>query len=632
MTIRPYLLSLLLLLPICANALGLKKIEVESALNEPLKARIELISVDPLEIDNIKASLADQKAFEKASIPRPFHLSMLRFAVIQSQDGKIHIQVTTRENVREPYLNFLLRVEWRGGDMLREYTILLDPPSYKPAAISTPAQAADQPPVSRANAQPRSSTASPGSYGPVKSSETLWVIAQKVRPAQDLSIEQTMIALQRKNPEAFRHNNVNYLKRGAELEIPSEAFVRERTREEAKREFQAQVREWKERRTGRTPASDATVLEPAPVENPPQQMAADVPATREEPRQPAPADPPPREEPETATQQLRVVEPEQQWIVGEESSKEQAYPTDPKGRLEEAIKDSEAELLEVQEINNDLQELKRALEEKINSLRKSIEERDQAINELKSQIETLPAAKAPPAIPAAEPKPEPTAIEVTTPLPGQVKTDLGPGAYEIRFIWYDAYWLVLAGLALLTLLVLALANRKRDRRPMPERSAMPDPFRRAPRSPDQESLLVESQPQPARPKGPTDPASSLLMSDIYLSYRQYDQAESIIRLALESHPDDLQLQAKLLEIMAASGDGGRFTSYLEKVHDQIATSPELLAQVLDAGRRLIPEHPLLQDGEEPQPPSRDNGEEITIEEIEIDPDDLPTAGTTGEKE
>ncbi len=122
-------LWLMALLPINSFALGLGEIEVNSFLNQPLSAEIEVISARPGEIDDLLVSLATREAFTRAGLDRPRHLSDLKFTVNKSEDGETAvIMVTTRSAIKEPFLNFLIEADWSKGRLLREFTVLLDPP------------------------------------------------------------------------------------------------------------------------------------------------------------------------------------------------------------------------------------------------------------------------------------------------------------------------------------------------------------------------------------------------------------------------------------------------------------------------------------------------------------------------
>ncbi|MCC6529737.1 MAG: peptigoglycan-binding protein LysM, partial [Pseudomonadales bacterium] len=113
-----------------AAALGLGEIELQSALNQPLSANIRLLQADGLASDEILITLATPAEFERAGIDRPALLSELRFVIATDAEGRRVIRVSSREPMREPYLDFLLEVQWPQGKMMREFTLLLDPPGY----------------------------------------------------------------------------------------------------------------------------------------------------------------------------------------------------------------------------------------------------------------------------------------------------------------------------------------------------------------------------------------------------------------------------------------------------------------------------------------------------------------------
>jgi len=147
-------------------ALGLGEIEVNSFLNQPLDAKIEVISARSGEIDNLLVTLASRDAFTKAGLSRPRSLSELRFAVqIDEETGTAVVLVTTRSAVKEPFLNFLVEADWAKGRVLREFTVLLDPPFY--ADTPVPAASGDQTTVT-----PESSVEAP-SAGVIADSEPI---------------------------------------------------------------------------------------------------------------------------------------------------------------------------------------------------------------------------------------------------------------------------------------------------------------------------------------------------------------------------------------------------------------------------------------------------------------------------
>lgn len=212
-------------------ALGLGEMTLKSALNQPLNAEIDLVDADDLSKWEIKPSLATAADFERAGVDRVFFLTKIKFNV---EDGKVVL--TSREAVTEPFLNFLVELNWPSGRVLREYTVLLDPPVFEedtiqplvvaPATsnITSTAQADfDQPSTvasSRSGNDWLDKPAAPGTYK-VQPNDTLWEIALQTRPGSGVSAQQMMLAIQQQNPNAFIGGNINRLKTHQVLRIPN---------------------------------------------------------------------------------------------------------------------------------------------------------------------------------------------------------------------------------------------------------------------------------------------------------------------------------------------------------------------------------------------------------------------------
>ncbi|OUS32377.1 hypothetical protein A9Q99_00895 [Gammaproteobacteria bacterium 45_16_T64] len=266
------------MVPGLANALGLGGIDLDSALSEPLNAKIELVQVRELRPEEILVNLASAADFKDAGVERFHSLTDVRFEVIVNTDGSSYIKLKSRKPIREPFINFLIEVNWPAGRLLREYTLLLDPPVFsatrdepilKAPTVSAPVEVTPPPrvvtpapvttvsqPVAKAPVAPSPAVegaSSEGSvYGPTKSSDSLWGIARQLRPSSSVSIQQTMVAIQRLNPDAFINGNINLLKKGKVLRGPSEQEVRELTSREAIAQVAQQNREWKDRAAGST--------------------------------------------------------------------------------------------------------------------------------------------------------------------------------------------------------------------------------------------------------------------------------------------------------------------------------------------------------------------------------------------
>ncbi len=256
-----------------AHALGLGEVTLQSALNQPLVAEIELLEVRDLASNEVLPSLASPEEFNKAGVDRQFFLTDLKFTPVLKPNGKSVIRVTSSKPVREPYVNFLVEVLWPNGRLLREYTLLLDPPLYAPQSVvtSAPQTAAVAPaPRPQAAAAPRpsvpasapvasapaaASSALQGSEYKTTANDTLWEIAQRVGGG---SVHQTMLAIQDLNPNAFIGGNINRLKNGQVLRLPEDQQIKSRSQAEAIAQVAEQNTAWRE---GRGVAASARQLD-----------------------------------------------------------------------------------------------------------------------------------------------------------------------------------------------------------------------------------------------------------------------------------------------------------------------------------------------------------------------------------
>jgi len=134
--------GLLVATPLAADAAGLGKLKVISALGQPLRAEIDLIAVPKDEVDLITARIATSEAYKQAKIEQQEGLSAVRFAVEKRSNGEPYLKITSTRAFNEPFLDLLIQLDWPSGRLLREYTILLDPPGYQEVsaapAVSTP--------------------------------------------------------------------------------------------------------------------------------------------------------------------------------------------------------------------------------------------------------------------------------------------------------------------------------------------------------------------------------------------------------------------------------------------------------------------------------------------------------------
>ena len=215
-----------------ALALGLGQIQVKSALGQPLLAEIPVRFDSAAEAKSLHLAIASPAAYQRAGISTNQMGIPLQFALVKTRDGGHVIRVTTADPVRDPYVDFLLDAGWSSGSLIREYTVLLDPPGYSSASSgSVPAHAPAAAPAAVAPAPtvaPATPVAVPGSASmsgnaatyTVKGGDTAYAIATRNLPS-GVSVDQMLRALQQENPQAFIHGNINELRSGAILRIPT---------------------------------------------------------------------------------------------------------------------------------------------------------------------------------------------------------------------------------------------------------------------------------------------------------------------------------------------------------------------------------------------------------------------------
>ena len=257
-----------------ALSLGLGDARVHSFIGQSLEMRIELLTAPNDDLASVSARLASAEDFAMIGASREAISMPLFFSVREGEGGSgAYLLVTSRQPVNDPVLRLVVELNWSSGRLLREYTVFLDPPTVPAkapepdtarsepppeAAAERPAEPAEAPPPEPSPGREVAETAPPaavadevepqasdetsaepslaepnpdgGEYGPVRSGETLWRIASNYIGQANMDMNQVMLAIQRRNPDAFLNDNINLLKRGATLELPSASDVNEISR------------------------------------------------------------------------------------------------------------------------------------------------------------------------------------------------------------------------------------------------------------------------------------------------------------------------------------------------------------------------------------------------------------------
>jgi pilus assembly protein FimV len=257
-----------------AAALALGRLNVQSALGEPLRAEIEVTEITPAEADGLKVRIAPAEAFNAAGVPYNAALADVRTSLQRRADGRYVVRLSSNRMLSEPFIDLLLEATWNSGRVVRDYTVLLDPPKSRTATAAAPiapqitapsqrtAPAVVPAPARRERAAPAPAAAAPAA--PTQAESTLRTgsgdqqvtvqpgdTASKIAGAYksaDVSLDQMLVALLRANPDAFIGGNVNRIKAGAVLDVPSAAQAGTVPAPEARRTVTAQSRDFGEYR------------------------------------------------------------------------------------------------------------------------------------------------------------------------------------------------------------------------------------------------------------------------------------------------------------------------------------------------------------------------------------------------
>ncbi|MDW5377095.1 FimV/HubP family polar landmark protein [Halomonas sp. HP20-15] len=583
------LLSLLTASPM-ALALGLAAPRVESTLGAPLQARLPLTDIGELDPALIKARLATADAFAQAGIPRTSLVESVN-ATVSRGPGGLTVVLSTSQAVHEPYISLLLTLEWPGGQQRQEVNLLLDPPGYaqmpalQPGATRPLRQGEAVETVQSATPQAtaRRERAAPGQIR-VSSGDTLWVLADRVRP-DGVSIEHMMLALQQANPEAFPGGNINRLSAGATLEVPDRQAILA-SGENADQRVQAQNRQWQAQRGGEAGERVATA------------GAGDA-ATRPETAVAGEGSP---EDGQSRLTLLNDTVLDATQAAGEPDTAPAALPVAARERLaalEAQLDDTRQTLAQANEQRDQLADQVGMLREEIQSLR--------------AQLDGLLASRQS----AARAQSEPTQSAQAQTAPAQrVQAGKPPAESfgQAAWRWFNDNLTLLAGAALALLLALWVVVRRRARRTeettdpasrytamggvggaapgrsepsMAETSAIRQtPTERAPAAP-----VASSEPAPASALATgasldsAPEAETISEAEIYLAYGRYDQARERLVQSLAVDPERHDLRLKLLTACVALGDhdaAEREAAYLDAHGDeqQRAEARETLARLM----------------------------------------------------
>ena len=660
------------LLSICAvsHAAGLGKLNVMSALGEPLKAEVELVA-EKNEIGSLAVRLAGAEAFEHAGLSYSPLVAGVKVSIEKRTSGEPYVRVTSSQPVTEPFVDLLIELSWSSGRISREFTALLDPPSViaerekkkaaevevraaptspqpkpepapaaeaakpEPAKTEEPAAPAATETAPQAPAQNEAKPAAPvetiggtqptllgegsslpgaahaaDAYGPVKSGDTLGKIASATKPSE-VSLEQMLVLLVQNNPEAFSGKNMNRLKTGKILQLPTADQFAGLSDADARKEVKLQARDWRAYRDQLA----ASAGQAAPAEQPAQQAASGkvgavvedkAAAAKEAPKEVLKLS---KNEPAAAgaaggdaKSAARVHALEEEVVARDKAVKESS---DRVAKLEKQIKDLQS-LLEMK--NKGMADLQKPA-----STPPAATPPPAAASQPPAPQAAAPVTPAPPAPSAPEVKPA-TPVPTPAPAPAPPKSDSAPAPSQPvpvqpkpapaktaplpepslmdQVLDQPAYLGAAIGvLIIIGALAVRAVKRRRESKSDAEESGPARAFSEASGntaafSPNSTVAISPAAAQSAS----SDEVDSVAEAEIFLAYGRDAQAEELLKEALERSPQRHEIYLKLLQIYANRKDAKSFEKVARDLQQASGGAGEIWDQAIALGYQVDPDN------------------------------------------
>ena len=627
-------------------ALGLGRLNVQSALGETLKAEIEVTSITPEEASSLRLRVAPSEAYRAAGVEYNTVLAATQVQVQRRADGKTVLRLTSERAVLEPFVDVILEASWASGRLVREYTMLFDPPgsrvaqaaaavttapvlsaapaappvAARPAPATAPAPAAPlvRPPVSGAvlaqvPAPTQVAVASPSAGADqvqVRSGDTLSRLAGR-RQRAGVSLDQMLVSLFRANPQAFAGDNMNRLKSGSVLSVPAADVVGKVAPQEARQLILAQSADFEAFRRGLA-SGTTTVAAEAPARTDKGQVQAKV----DDRKVAAPA-----------PDKLTLTQPG-------------IKPAAPVPAAAEPPKDAKTRLAE---LSRNVEELKKlqgsaATPDTPASVPAAVAAPVPPTVAAPATAPVVAAASAPtpPAAPTVAAKPAPAATPAAAAAPAE------PGF--LATLMDSALLLPGAGVLIALLAGLGLYRlRKRSRKPAGETSFLesrlqPDSFfgasggqridtQEAPASVVGGPSSMSYSPSQLDAIGDVDPVAE---ADVYLAYGRDLQAEEILKEAMRADPARMAIRSKLLEVYAKRRDTKGYELLAAQVYNLTQGQGDDWLQAQKLGIGIDPDNALYQPGGAPEQVRGSGGKVVEALGASTLPHSVPPAPPTSQ--
>jgi len=648
----------LVLMPFSGFAAGLGKINVNSGLGEPLKAEIELLSVTPEELSTLVAAIASEDAYAAQGITRLGIHNNIKVEIAKNTDGSSILKLRSNQPISDPYLDMLVQVDWASGRLQREYTVLLDPPGYKqsidnvtPMPVKPPSVSmsgngtspgniassssidSSQPNIKKTRKLRRSTNQSAApQQEPVESGaqklttkrgDTLNSVAKELQ-VEGVSLDQMLVGLYENNKEAFTSGNMNRLKVGQIIKVPSKETLTSVDAQQAKQSVKVHSVNWNAYRNN---LAGNVAAAPVILDAEQKQSASGKIAAAEDKAAPVKVGPQDvvklsAGEKETAksgkdagkASDAKIAALQEEAAAREKSLKEAQERT---AALEKQIQDMQKLLALKSQAMTDIQKNAEAAvktpdvkpETKTKTKTEAavaVKTQNTAKAEASAPTEVKPADStaavtpgvekaAPPA--QVQPKPQ---IKAKPQVPSEPQAE--PGLLESLMNAIDLT--ILGGASAVALLGagwMFLRNKRRKDLDSFERGILTSGGLRANTvfgnttgnaSTSDTSFLTDFAQSADGSMIDTNDVDPIAEAEVYMAYGRDAQAEEILKDAISKEPKRYELHLKLLEMYAARKDTSAFEAIAGELYTTLGADDPTWAKIAAMGATIEPENPL----------------------------------------
>lgn len=627
-------------------AAGLGQLNVSSAIGEPLSAEVELLSVTAAEKSSLKAQIAPASVYAAQGISRPASHSDIKIRIAKSSSGKNILKLSSNRPMSEPFLDMLLELEWETGRILREYTVLLDPPGYEPPVTASKVQApaiqtvdnkVEQTTTKSTTKTTQAKTQNSPDTSPTlgsqddyltKRGDTLSKIARNMKP-EGVSLDQMLVGLYEANPEAFVGNNMNRLKVGKILQAPTAEALNKLTNKQATKEVKVQTANWNEYRNKLAGIVESGTPEVSDIDS--QSSSGKIKAATED--QSEPVSQGPKDVVKLSSGDAKAIQADmeakitslQEEVTAREKGLSEAQ--DRISALEKQIEDmqklltlksdalSQAQEQAAQEAATEQPAAEGVVggaEEEMAQKTPEESTEPEVVASMESEAETAtvetpaetPQATQEAQAPVAQPKPAPVPAPVEAAPKGFLDNAIDTAKGVLGGLNVALFGGAAALIALLLGAWMFLRNKRKRNLADFEQGIMTSGGLKANTvfgntsgtsvDTGDTSFLTDFSQSTSGGMIDTNDVDPIAEAEVYMAYGRDAQAEEILKDAIAKEPKRYELHLKLLEMYAASKDMSAFETVSGELYTTLGAEDPTWAKVAEIGIKLEPNNPLYQ--------------------------------------